>query len=105
LDDDNAAHIAYAIGSFHPDHGKTPVKTGTPKVDPKGNGALTTEQMKRVETNTQRRASSASVAGGGGKRVISVDDVDLATIVKMSPAERLRFSEKHPDQYAKLLRG
>ncbi len=105
LDDDHAAMIAYEIGKFNPKYGKTiPDPTGTPK-NPKPNGGLTPEQMKRVEQNTQRRGSGAAVPSGGGKRTIAVDEVDLATLNGMNYAERRTFREKHPEQYAKLMRG
>jgi hypothetical protein len=109
-DDYHAALIAYEIGQMHPDYvkptnGDNADKDGKLKDPSKANGSLTPEQMKRIEENNQRRASSASVSGGGGKRTISVDDVDLATLNKMNYAERNKFREKHPDRYAKLLRG
>ena len=105
VDEYNAAIIAYEIGALHPDHGKEPTKTGNLEPDPKANGGLTPEQMKRLESNTQRRVSSASVPAGGGKRTISVDEVDLKTLSQMTYTERGKFRDKYPDQYAKLLRG
>jgi hypothetical protein len=113
LDDNHAAHIAYAIGKLHPDYGSTAKPHGDASDndgksnDPKkaNGGRLTPEQMKRIEENTQRRASSASVQGGGGNRVISVDDVDASTLNKMYYAERQKFRSKHPDRYASLIRG
>lgn len=116
LDEYHAAHIAYEIGQMHPNYGKpadkepangdASDKDGKSK-DPKkvNGGRLTPEQMKRIEENTQRRASSASVSGGSGSRTISAEDVDLAALNKMGYSERQRFREKHPDRYAKLLRG
>ena len=109
VDDYNAALIAYEIGQFHPEHGKPgngsePKKTG-PEAGPKADGGLTPEQMKRVEENTQRRASSASIPAGGGKRTVTPEEVTLADIVGMTAAQRLNFREKHPERYAKLLRG
>lgn len=116
LDDYNAAVIAYEIGKLHPQYGQkadSPAKPngdasdkdGKLKDPKKANGSLTPEQMKRIEENTQRRASSASIQGGGGKRVISAEDVDLATLTKMNYRERQAFREKHPEQYARLQRG
>jgi len=109
LDDRHAAQI----GSMHPDfgkkaetHGDASDKDGKSDDPKKANGGrVTPEQMKRIEENTQRRASSASVQGGGGNRTISVEDVDLSSLNKMSFVERQKFREKHPDRYAKLLRG
>lgn len=113
LDDFNAAFIAHEIGKYHPNYGKSANGSkaethtdGNPeRPDTKANGGLTPEQMKRIEANTQRRASSASIPGGSGKRTVSVDDVDLAELNRMNLDERKRFKEKHPDKYAKLLRG
>lgn len=103
LDQRHAAMIAYRIGKFHPDHGQAPKQTGTK--DPKANGGLTAEQMKRIEANTQRRASSASVPAGGGKRTISAEDMDLKTLTGLDFKARSAFAKAHPTVYAKLLRG
>ncbi|MBK8871867.1 MAG: hypothetical protein IPN19_12765 [Elusimicrobia bacterium] len=106
LDDYNGAIIAYEIGQLHPSYGQKADQNGEVlKPEPKANGGHTPDQMKRIEENTLRRASSASVSGGGGKRVVSADDVTLADINKMDTRQRLNFREKHPDQYARLLRG
>lgn len=109
LDDNHAAFIAYELGQLHPDYA-TKIDDGAivPKgstQDPKVDGDLTPDKMERIEKNTQRRASSASISGGGGKRVISVDDVDLETLNNFSSEKRNAFRENHPDQYKKLLRG
>jgi len=118
LDEYHASIIAYEIGQMHPDYGKKADETrdennggdadkdGKRKDPSKANGGqkLTPEQMKRIEENTQRRTSSASVKGGE-KRTITVADVDLSTLNKMTYTERQRFREKHPDEYAKLVRG
>lgn len=100
LDDYNAAHIAYEIAGFHPEHGKP--KAEKPE---KANGGHTPEAMKRIEQNTQRRASSASVASGSGSRTVSVDDIGLKELNAMSSAERWSFREKHPDRYERIVRG
>lgn len=116
LDRNHAARIAYRIAKFHPHYGQKadtkPVpngdsadKDGKSPNPKKANGGLTPEQMKRIEENTNRRASSASVQGGGGSRSISADDVDAATLDKMPYSDRQKFKQKHPDLYAKLLRG
>jgi len=117
LDEYHAALIIHEIGQLHPQYGSNAEDTTTEKngdasesdgkpIDPKkGNGTLTPEQMKRMEENTQRRASSASVSGGGGKRTISVDDVDAKVLNGMSYSQRQEFKSKYPDRYAKILRG
>lgn len=108
LDDYNGAIIAYEIGQLHPLHGKKADEqmNGTAlRPEATANGGLTPDKMKRIEENALRRASSASVAGGGGRRAVSPDDVSLADLNRMTATQRLSFREKHPDQYAKLLRG
>lgn len=107
LDDYHAALIAYEIGQLHPGNtnGSDADTDGKSERPDKANGGHTPEQMKRIEANTQRKASSASISGGGGRRVISVDDVTLADLNKMNYAERQKFRAKNPERYTKLLRG
>lgn len=109
VDEYNAAHIAYELGQLHPKYGEEPkdgkTKEENPPKDPKANGGLTADQMKRIEKNTQRRAPSAAIPAGGGSRTVSVEDVDLATLNKMSANERLAFRQKYPDRWEKLMRG
>jgi hypothetical protein len=108
----NAAEIAYKLGRLHPNYGKKSATgqkadDGTPSEnDPnKGNGSLTPEQLKRLEANTQRRASSASIPGGSGKRAVLPDEVTVDNLNRMDHEQRKRFRDKYPDQYEKLLRG
>jgi len=111
LDEYNAAHIAYELGQLHPKYGQKAdeeKKTGadkTPEKDPKANGGLTAEQMKRIEANTNKRGASAAVPAGGGKRTISVDDVDLNVLNGMTFLQRETFKKKYPEKYGSLLRG
>lgn len=112
LDDYNAAFLAYEIGEFHPGSKASRANgqqraddNGSPKDPNKANGSLTPEQMRRLEATTQRRASSASIPGGGGKRTISVEDISIEDLNRMSSDERRTFKEKYPDRYAKLLRS
>lgn len=108
LDAYNAPMISYELGRLHPNYGKHADHDGTtPKVDPKANGShLTPEQMKRIEENTQRRASSASLPGSSnGRRVVSVDDITVKDILKMNPEERYKFKKDHPEKMARLMRG
>ncbi len=110
LEDYNAPMIAYEIGQMHPNFGKkgngikTETDDGNSKPE-KANGSLTPEQMKRIEKNTQRGASSASIPGGGGRRVVSIDDITVKDVLKMSTEERMTFKKKHPEKMAELLRG
>lgn len=106
VDDYNAPMISYELGQLHPRYGQKAETDGSHKADPKANGSLTPEQMKRIEENTQRRASSASLPGSsGGRRVVSVDDLTIKDILKMSPEERYKFKKDHPEKMQKLMRG
>lgn len=111
-DDFTAADIAYELGLLLRKYGtkangqkpdNNDGKLERPEI--KANGSLTPEQMKRMEANTQRRASSASIPGGGGKRVVSVDDITIKDVLKMNAEERQKFREKHPEKMKQLLRG
>lgn len=105
----NPSRLAYKIGQFHPNYGKSPAaptkETGISNGSPKANGGLTPEQMKRAEQNTQRRGSSAAVPAGGGKRTVAAEDVGLAELNAMNLDQRTAFKTKFPDRYAQLLRG
>jgi hypothetical protein len=110
LDEYHGPMIAYEIGQLHPSYGKTNGKEPKKEErevlkDPKANGSLTPEQMKRIEENNSRRVSSASITGGGGKRTIDAEDVGLAELNAMNYLERQNFRDKHPNRYAKLLRS
>lgn len=109
VEDYNAADISYEIGKFHPNYGKssngTHTDDGKLKDPNKANGSLTPEQMKRIEANTQRRASSASIPGGNGKRTVSIEDITVKDVLKMTPEQRQKFRKEHPEKMAELLRG
>lgn len=103
VDDYNAPMISYELGQLHPKYGQKAEPNGK---DPKANGSLTPEQMKRIEENTQRRASSASLPGSSnGRRVVSLDDITIKDVLKMSPEERYKFKKDHPEKMQKLMRG
>lgn len=105
VDEYNASMIAYELGQLHPEYGKKSATNGAPKGDPK-DGDLTPEQMERIEKNTQRRASSASLPGGSnGHRTISINEVSVKDLLGMTPEQRRSFKKDHPERYAKLMRG
>ena len=106
LDDYNAPMISYELGQMHPGYGK-PIsgEDGKPKDPSKANGSLTPDEMKRLEKNNLRRTSSASIPGGGGSRAISVDDITVKEILKMTREERDSFKKKYPEKMRHLLRG
>lgn len=104
-DDRNASDVAYELGQLHPQYGKVkPNGTGLPK-DPKGDGALTPEKVKRVVENAQRRASSASVGSGNAKRTVVADEVTIEILNGMSAVKRREFSKAYPEQYSRLMQG
>lgn len=106
VDKYNAALISYELGKYHPNYGKKADTNGkSDRPDTKANGSLTPEQMERIEKNTQRRGSSASIPGGGGSRTVSAEDVGLKELNAMTPSQRANFKTKHPDRYSKLVRG
>lgn len=110
LDDAHSAMLAYEIGKFHPQYGKAAppapgAETGKDPANPKGNGAYTPEQMKRIEENTKRRGASAALSGEGGSRTISVDEVDLKTLNGFNYTQRSAFKKNHPEAYARLVAG
>jgi chemotaxis protein histidine kinase CheA len=115
-DDLTGPEIAYELGTLHPNYGKVPStpapkaddktdKTGTSDESPKGDGTLNPGKLERIEKNTQRRASSASVPSGGGARTLSPDEVTLEDLNNMSSRALSQFREKHADKYDKLMRG
>lgn len=105
VDDFNAAMVAHEIGRLHPQYGKKADTNGkSDRPDSKANGGLTADQMKRMEENTTRRTSSASIPGGSGRRTVSVDDVTLKDINNMTSTERIAFRDKHPERYKNILR-
>lgn len=107
IEDYNAADISYEIGKLHPNYDKKPNGTnadsnGHIDIPDKANGSRhSPDQLKRIEQNTQRRNTSASITGGG-RRVISPDEVTVADLIKMSPEQRFKFRQAHPEHYAKL---
>lgn len=109
----NAAELAYKLGKLNPNFGKQTANGNkadngiSPASDPtkKGDGGLTPEQLKRLEKTTQRRASSASIPGGSGKKAVAPEEVTVDQLNRMPVEQRKRFREKFPDHYSKLLRG
>lgn len=109
VDDYNAALIAYEIGKLHPNYGRSTNGQRSDvngNLDPqKANGSHTPEKMKRIETNTQRRISSASVSGSGTQRTISANEMTINDFLKLNADQRVKFREKYPERYAEIARG
>jgi len=85
----NAADMAYELGKEHPEYGKkkptaNEAKRGETDVD--GNP----EDVKRAVNNANRRGSSATLNGGGSRRV---------TLEELTPEQARRLSDK---EYRKL---
>lgn len=105
VDDYNGPMIAYEIGLLHPSYGKNAdINGSSSRPEPKDDGGLTPEQMKRMEENAQRRVSSASVSGGS-RKVMSADQVTMQDYARMTADQRLKFRTKYPERHAKLTRG
>lgn len=106
------ADLAYELGKLHPNFGKnasdgSKADDGTqPEISPTdGTGDHTPDRLKKLEAITQRRASSASIPGGNGRRTVSPSEVTLDHLNRMTREQRASFKEKYPDRHNKLLRG
>lgn len=111
-DDLTAAELGYELGMLHPDYksgnGQKADTNQNGSPAERKNGSLTPEQVKRIEANTSRRGSSASVSGGGGRRVVSVEDITVEDAVMMArndPQAYEKFRKEHPEKLKALLRG
>lgn len=115
LEDYHAAHIAHEIGRMHPKYGKasapageepkseTPANTG-PK-NPKAPSSQSLATLKRIQENTQRRPSSASVPSGDGGRALVPGEVTAEMLDGMTSKDREAFRDANPTEYAELMRG
>jgi len=105
LSDYNPADMAYDLGKLHPDYGKPKKKAEntSDKTDRNGNGGLTPEEMERIEKNANRRGSSASLPGGGGRRIVSAEDITLEDLSRCTPAKYRELRRKYPDKVKELL--
>lgn len=85
---ENVAEVAYNIGRLHPKYGKTvePVKK------------TETKQIDRAIKNSEKRVTSASVSGGGGKSAVSEADLSVEDVAKMSPVEYGKLSKDTRDR-------
>jgi hypothetical protein len=86
--DENVAEVAYNIGRLHPNYGKTA------KAEPKAE----TKQIDRAIKNSEKRATSASVAGGGGKSAVGEADLSVEDVAKMSNVEYAKLSKETRDR-------
>lgn len=102
-----AAMIAYEMGQLHESYGGKPKETAdSSRETPKGkNTGLSPEQMRRIEENSKKRQSSASVTGSQGKREVAVADVTPQMFRGFNAAQRTAFRKDHPKRYLELMRG
>lgn len=104
----SAAMIAYEMGQLHESYGEKPKETvDSSRETPKGRntGGLSPEQMRRIEENSKKRQSSASVTGSQGKREVAVADVTPQMFRGFNAAQRTAFRKEHPKRYLELMRG
>ena len=86
--DENVAEVAYNIGRLHPKYGKTA------KAEPKAE----TKQIDRAIKNSEKRVTSASVSGGGGKSAVGEADLSVEDVAKMSTVEYAKLSKETRDR-------
>lgn len=86
--DENVAEVAYNIGRLHPKYGKTA------KAEPKAE----TKQIDRAIKNSEKRVTSASVSGGGGKAAVGEADLSVEDVAKMSTVEYAKLSKETRDR-------
>lgn len=85
---ENVAEVAYNIGRLHPKYGKTvePLKKAE------------TKQIDRAIKNSEKRVTSASVSGGGGKSSVSEADLSVEDVANMSAAQYGKLSKETRDR-------
>lgn len=85
---ENVAEVAYNIGRLHPKYGKTaePVKKAE------------TKQIDRAIKNSEKRTTSASVSGGGGKSSVAEGDLTVEDVANMSAIQYGKLSKETRDR-------
>lgn len=86
--DENVAEVAYNIGRLHPKYGKTA------KAEPKAE----TKQIDRAIKNSEKRVTSASVSGGGGKSSVAEGDLTVEDVANMSAIQYGKLSKETRDR-------
>lgn len=92
---ENAAEIAYSIGQLNPKYkkgGSGPVEKIAPDAKIKVDKAI---------KNSEKRPSSAAVAGGGTKRMVSEDDLTVEDAANLSQDAYRNLSKKTRDRLLK----
>ena len=85
---ESVAEVAYNIGRLHPKYGKT--------VEPAKK--TETKQVDRAIKNSEKRVTSASVSGGGGKSAVSEADLSVEDVAAMSPVQYGKLSKETRDR-------
>lgn len=108
-DDYNIADMSYDLGKIAQQFiqksnpsGQRAEKNGLESE--RSNGGLTPEEVKRIEKNSSRRGSSASLSGAGGRRLVSVEDITADDLLKMDSKTFDSFQRKHPEKVEELMR-
>ncbi len=84
----NAAEVAYNIGRLNPKYKKGGTKPKTEVEE----GSKT--KVEKAIKNADKRQSSAAVASGGTKRIVSETDLTVEDAAKLSPAAYEKLSPK-----------
>lgn len=72
------------------------VITGIAKLNPKF--GKTINQAEKVLNNLNKQQTSASVQGGGGKRIVSYEDMTLKDVANLSTAEYMKIPKEHRER-------
>lgn len=95
----NAADISYEIGTLHPKF----KAGGTPEAGKNGVEA-DPEKVKKALEESNKSRSSAGLSGGSARRSVSVQDLTVEDVLKLSQSEFARLRKEHPKVVEKLLR-
>ncbi len=111
VSDYTAADMTYDLGKLASEFIKPGSKTSPSAEELAGqsaertNGGLTPEEEERIRKNKSRTGSSASIAGSGGRRVLSVSEITVDDLNGMDSKTYDAFQEKHPEKVEELMRG
>ena len=96
---ENTAEFVYNLGQLHPKYkkgGKAKAAEQEEEADPKGK-----QKVDKAIKNAEKRQSSATVAGGGAKKIVSEDDLTLEEAARLPAASYARLSQKTRDRLLK----
>ncbi len=102
VDTFNPADMAYEVGQLHPKY-KAGGTAGDSSDSADQGEDLTPDKLKRIANNASRR-TSASINGGAGRRMISVENLTAAELAALPPDEFRKLRKDHPHVVERLLR-